>query len=321
MIYLIIYFIIILIAFYFLIKSSDYLVSSSSILGERVGISKFVIGLTLVAIGTSLPELFTALFAIFDSSNPGAFVFGTVIGSNIANILLVFGILLFFSKNFKVKIKLFDLLFLLVSTFSLIFLIYFKELNIFFSISYITLFILYLFSSVKFGSKKKFNEEVKEIEEEVDEILKNAKSSTLIFIFILSLVGLNIGAKGVIYGIEKIGNLLSIPLIYLTFTTVAFATSLPEIMVSVASAKKKEFDIAVGNIIGSNISNILLILGVVSFFKTIPFIFKDYIFSFSILFITTLFFAFLLIKEKISKKYSYLLIGSYIIYIIFLIFL
>jgi len=306
---------VVIISFYILIKSADYLISSSSELGKRAGISKFVIGLTLIAIGTSLPELFTVIISIFSSSNPSAFVLGTIIGSNIANILLVFSILLIFSKKFKVRIKKFDILFLSIATISLITITLIGTINFYLSILLLLLFIYYLYMSIKKGSKKKFEEEVSEVE---DASYKKKSISYLIGVFFISLIGLNLAAKGVVYSIENLGIILKIPLEFLTLTTVAFATSLPEIVVTYSAAKKSEFNLAVGNIIGSNIANVFMVIGTAGLIKTITFNPIDYFTSLIILTIATLFFITIFFIKNVDKKFGLSLFLIYFIYVFLL---
>jgi len=315
MLNLIFNFFILIISFYFLIKSSDYLISSSSILGERAGFSKFIIGLTLVAIGTSLPELFTSIIAIYSSKNSVAFIFGTVIGSNISNILLIFGILLLFSKKFKVDLKTIDIFFLLLSTLSLLFVIYIGSLTLIYGITYLLLFIIYLLVTIKFSSKKKFINEVEEVEETSISYYSNY---FLIIIFLLSLIGLTISAKTIVYSIENLGKIFGIPISILTLTTVAFATSLPEMVVTIQSAKKKEFSLAVGNIIGSNISNIFLIVGISGILKQLIIKTSNYLMSIYFLLFTTLIFIFFLFKSDVKKYHSFIFFGFYLIYLYFI---
>lgn len=293
-------------------KTADYLISSSSILGERAGFSKFVIGLTLVAIGTSLPELFTAIIAILSSADSAAFVFGTVIGSNISNILLIFGILILFSKNFKVNLKFFDIFFLLISVVSLCFIIYIGSVDYIYGVTFLLLFLFYLFSVVKFGSKDKFIDEVKGAE---DTPIMNFSTYYLIIIFILALIGLNISAKAVVFSITNLGILLKIPIEFLTLTTVAFATSLPEMVVTIQSARKNELSLAVGNIIGSNISNVFLIIGVSGILKTITFNSGSYLIGIYIMLLATLSFVILINKKEVKKYHAYILFLIYVIYL------
>jgi cation:H+ antiporter len=311
-----------IISFYFLFKSADYLIESSSIFGKRLGISPFIIGVTILAIGTSLPELFTSLFGVIDGTNKAAFVMGTVIGSNIANILLVFSTLLFFSKKFEVKIKSFDLIYFLLSTFSIFILVFFGILNFYLSIILSLLFFSYLFIIIKNSKKKEVKEEFLQEAKEILETPLNKKSNLFLFIvFLVSLIFLNLSAKGIVYNIEKIGFILKIPLEFLTFTTIAFATSLPELVVTYQCAKKREFDLAIGNIIGSNISNVFLILGIIGLIKDILIDFKIYIFSSIILILATILFLFFIYNIKIKKFQKEISIFYFLIYISYVYFL
>jgi len=303
---------IIITSFFVLIKAADHLISTSSEIGRRAGISKFVIGLTLVALGTSLPEFFTALISLFSTSNPSAFIFGTVIGSNVSNILLVFGILLVFSVGFKVKMKNFDIYYLLFSTFILSMTTIYGKLGLYQGLIYLLLFLTYIYLNVKNGSKKEFEEEVSEVE---DKSLRKKSLSLIVGVFLLSLVGLNLAAKGVVYGIDNLGRIFEIPIEFLTLTTVAFATSLPEIVITYASAKKKEFDLAIGNIIGSNISNILFIIGSIGIITNISLNPADYFSSLIVMSVATAIFTILLFKKNVNKNYGY---GLFFIYFLYL---
>ena len=304
-------------SFYLLIKSSDYLISSASSLGEKIGISPFVIGLTLVSVGTSLPELFTALFGITLSDGP-SFVIGTVIGSNISNILLVFGFLLIVSSSFKLKILEKDKIFLLVSAMLFIFVMFMNVVSLFFSLLFLLGFIAYMYVCVRSSSKQDYIDVTKEAEED---LAQTKSTAFVVLVFISSLVALNLAARGVVYGIEEIGLLFSIPLEYLTLTTVAFATSLPELAVVYSAAKKKTQSLAVGNIIGSNISNIFLIIGFSGLYGIIigkPIVFDVMTFFNSLLFFifSTLLFIALLYRRSYPKYIGYLMIAIYLLYVV-----
>lgn len=277
-------YILLLIAFLFsLVKSSDYLVLYATILGQRLHISQFIIGITIVAIGTSLPELVSVVYGLLSSTQGGDFVSGTIIGSNIANSLLIFGVLLFFITKPLQKLSKIDTIFLIFSTLFITLYVYFSLSLIFLSILAIFFFILYIllivfkakitqyFSSIKKNkSKTKHSSATTEIEEladleELNEEEEKYKSTSSLFIFvffIISVIFLNISARGIVFGIDNLAELFSIPQFLLTFTTIALATSLPELMVTIQAARKNDSKLALGNIIGSNIANILLIGGV-----------------------------------------------------------
>ncbi|MFW6285583.1 MAG: calcium/sodium antiporter [Nanoarchaeota archaeon] len=298
-------------SFYFLIKSSDYFISSSSQLGEKIGLNKFIIGITIVAIGTSFPELITVIIATFTIIEPSAFVFGTVIGSNIANILLVFPILILFSKNLKINFKKYDIYILILSTLILSYITIANQIYQIIGFILIIIYIYYIYRTIKNNKKDKIIQEVNEIK------TKTKKKSTIILLIILliSIIVLNLSAKGVIYSIEQLGLLLTIPIEYLTLTTLAFATSLPEAVVTYTSAKKKEFDIAIGNIIGSNISNILLIVGFSTLIHKFSFQNSSYYLSIFFLITSVIIFIFYLKKKKITKRHAIIMLILYFIYL------
>jgi cation:H+ antiporter len=307
-------------SFFLLIKSSDYLISSSSILGRRLGISKFVIGLTLVAIGTSLPEFFTAIIGLLTSEDGTSFILGTVMGSNISNILLIFGTLLVFSKHFHSKLEIHNVYILYFSVFLVLLIILFGKINLILTLLLLVSFFLYVYHSIIHSKKGEIIKEVEEIENEES---KHSSSFILSLIFIASLLGLNLSARGVVFSIEELGLILDIPLQYLTLTTVALATSLPELVVTYASAKKSEFDLAIGNILGSNISNIFFILGssgVVSLIvnKPITLVWSDYFFSMLILALTSLLFVIYLKDQELKPYHGILLITLYVFYILYI---
>lgn len=273
-------YIILLITFlYVLVKSSDYLVLYATILGQRLKISQFIIGITIVAIGTSLPELVSVVYGLLTSTQGGDFISGTIIGSNIANSLLIFGVLLLFTKKRINKISILDTLFLIFST--IIFILYlFFGLNVILAgIFGVFIFVLYMIITIyKATIIKIFQKNKKksisntpinlELEAELEEISQEGEkykktSSIIIFIyFIISVAFLNMSARGIVFSIDNLAILYNLPQFLLTFTTIALATSLPELSVTIQAARKNDIKLTLGNIIGSNISNILLIGGI-----------------------------------------------------------
>lgn len=303
-------------SFYLLLKSSDYLVSSSSALGEKAGISPFVIGLTLIAIGTSLPELFTGVFGILFSEG-SSFVLGTVIGSNISNILLIFSLLLILSKKFSLTLDKKDILFFVGSVISLLGIILLGFVPPVIGVVLLIAFVFYMYLCVKFSPKEDFIEEAKDAESDV----KAYSNAILFLIFLSSLIGLNLAARGVVFSIEELGVLFSLPLEFLTLTTVAFATSLPELVVTYSAVKKNSQSLAVGNLVGSNISNILLIVGfsgVLGFFMGKPLVFStvSYLPSMFFLILSSVLFLSLFYKKFIHRWLGYSFLVLYFVYLI-----
>lgn len=268
-----------------LVKASDYLVLYSMIIGQRLKISQFIIGVTIVAIGTSLPELVSVIYGLLTSSQGGDFVSGTIIGSNIANSLLIFGVLLFFISKPLQKLSKLDFVFLTSSTIFLFIYVYFSLSTLLLSSLGIVLFISYLLLiifksriqkiiSSLISSKGKNTTSTSDVELEIEEMAdleelseeekkyKSTSSLVISLFFLISVIFLNLSARGIVFTIDNLAELFNIPQFLLTFTTIAFATSLPELMVTIQAARKNDSKLALGNIIGSNIANILLIGGV-----------------------------------------------------------
>jgi cation:H+ antiporter len=235
-----------------LVSSGDFLVRGAVSLSNIFKISPYIIAGTLVAFGTSVPELFVSGIASY-SGNPGAAV-GNILGSNIANVFLALGITAIIvvisppKNTFQLDIKV-----LLGS--SIIFLILLFNRSIaYWWVGLILIFclFLYIFYIIKFS-------DYNSIEESNKENFSLAKALT---IFVLGLIGVSLGAKLLTVGSIDLARYFGIRETIIGLGILAFGTSLPEVATSIIAAIKKENNIAVGNIVGSNIFNILGIGGV-----------------------------------------------------------
>ena len=235
-----------------LVSSGDFLVRGAVSLSNIFKISPYIIAGTLVAFGTSAPELFVSGIASY-SGNPGAAV-GNILGSNIANVFLALGITAIIvvisppKNTFQLDIKV-----LLGS--SIIFLILLFNRSIaYWWVGLILIFclFLYIFYIIKFS-------DYNSIEESNKENISLAKALT---IFVLGLIGVSLGAKLLTVGSIDLARYFGIRETIIGLGILAFGTSLPEVATSIIAAIKKENNIAVGNIVGSNIFNILGIGGV-----------------------------------------------------------
>ena len=245
-----------IISLLFLIKGSDIFVENSARLARHFRVSEFVIGLTLVSIGTSLPELASSIAASF--SKESGFIMGNIIGSNIANMGLILAIgTLLFTIETKEKIFKRDSLFLLLIT--ILFILLSLDKIISFADSALLLLIFLFYVLHLFRSK----EEEKEIHYEKFARIKLKKDFFKhIILIIFGLAGLYVGSKFLIPSTINLANLIKIPTELIAVSLVAVGTSLPELFVTISAAKKGLEKILIGNIIGSNISNILLIIGI-----------------------------------------------------------
>lgn len=250
-----------------LILGAKWLVDGAASIGKKSGLPQMVIGLTLVALGTSLPELVINVFASLEGSTDLAI--GNVLGSNIINTLFIIGItaLIYPIKMPGVKCRT-DLLFNLFATLILIVLandaFFGKDNN---SIDLFDGLILFLLLGVflYFSVFKSKNEENKESVDGIKE-LSLLKSAGLI---IAGMFGLFIGGKWIVGGVDQIAIDFSLTQSVIGLTLIAIATSLPELVTSILAATKKNTDMAIGNAVGSNIFNILLVLGTSAIIKPI----------------------------------------------------
>ena len=230
-------FIILFLGLFFLVKSSDLFVKSSSKIAEQLGVSKLVIGLTLVAIGTSLPELVTGIFASL--SKDSGLIIGDVVGSNIVNIALVFGLSCFFVVYLKKDKELLNELRFLFLTY-ILFLVFSLDLVIN-GYEGLALILLFLFYIVDLFKRKKEPEEFLEKQVEVRDGKKESLFDHMKYylFFIFSLVVLIFSAKYVVSSAINIANTFGISSKIIGLTVIAIGTSLPELSVTIQAIRKK----------------------------------------------------------------------------------
>ncbi len=302
-----------ILGFVLLYYGGEFLVKGSVNLANKFNISKLVAGMTIVSFATSSPELFVSIEAIVNKSSD--IVFGNIIGSNIANIALVLGCTaLFFNIDVSDKTLKIDFPFLFFATFSVGYILYFLGKITFFTglilLMILTAYLFYIISSSR-NEKNSI----------VDQEEKDDKSTFLnCFTFlILGIVLLKYGADFLVSSAIDIATLLNIEERIIAVTVVAIGTSVPELATSIVAALKKEVDLAVGNIVGSNIFNLLAVLGITALYKEVEIMNNnilsiDYLFMFII---TVIFGVFLYTfdKGKINKLKGGILLLIYFSFI------
>lgn len=292
-----------------LVFSGDLLVKGGIQIANYLKIPKLIVGLTIVSIGTSAPELFVSLGAALKGS-PDLSV-GNVVGSNIANIGLILGITALIlpipiSKessqiNFPIMLGI-SLLFWLVSVDS--------QLSLWDGILFVSLLIGYILF-LTYRAKRK-----KDIQEEVEK--PTIPIWRAILYVIIASFGLYYGAELLVKSAQNIAFSFGVSERVIGLSVLAFGTSVPELATSVIAALKKQMDISVGNIIGSNIFNILSVLGVTSIVKSINV--NPTILEFDIWFmigISVLLFLTMLplSRGRINRFEGFLLFSFYILYV------
>lgn len=258
-----------IIGFVLLIKGADIFVDGASSTAQNFKVPKMLIGLTIVAFGTSAPEFAVSMSAL--ASNSTDMVLGNVIGSNIMNILLILGIAAVICPiNIKDNTVRKELpLSLLISTLLVVIFLDVKLANA--SINQITrsdaivillFFTVFIYYLITLATKRKHLFEHKE--------KPKFKLFTSILLVILGIAGIIIGSELVVNNASSIAKTIGLSERLISLTIIAFGTSLPELVTTIVSSKKGEQDLLIGNIIGSNIFNICVVLGIpVAIFGTI----------------------------------------------------
>lgn len=300
-------------------KGGDFLVDGSSKLAAKYNVPEFIIGLTLVAFGTSAPELIVNAIASFEGKID--LVYGNVLGSNIANLLLIFGV-----SGLIVQFKITDKhLFknLWVSFIALVVFVgclflplgsvassssFLGSLNLNFIKSCIMFAFFIFYMIYLLTTAPRYSEPS----------LTDGSVYSMVALFIGGLFGLLLGAKIVVFAITSLSHILGLSETFLSLFLLAIGTSLPELFASVISVKKGQINLAFGNIIGSNIFNILLVLPVSGMITILPFS-SSLLIEVGIISCATLaipLVLFLTKKTVIPRLFSLSYLVSYVVYIV-----
>ena len=307
-----------------LVKSADYFTKGAEIAGLKLKIKPFIVGVTIVSIGTSLPELVTSFIAMLNGQE--AIVVANAVGSNITNILLVIGIASVFAGVLAVERSLIDLdaPLLAISTAILVAVLWDKMVTWPEALILLVTYVIYVAYTIKTGQKigdevehkdKKIRQAVKKelrTKEPRDDEMNNYRMALYV---IGGAVGIYFGADWVIKSVIEIGTSLGVAASVIAITAIAFGTSLPELVVSLTAARKGNFEIALGNVFGSNIFNSLVVIGLPGVFSTLPV--DESTFSIGLFFMVTatLLYIFSGISKKIHKWEGFMYLTLYVLFI------
>ena len=304
----------IIIGFILLIKCADIFVDGCSNVAKALGIPSLIIGLTIVAFGTSAPEAAVSVVASLKGMNDISL--GNVVGSNICNLLLVLGVSgLSGCLVAKKKIVTRDFVYAIFSSIVMIIMSFGYFTNggskgiidrtdglILLCFLGIYLYVL-ICDAIKTAKKK---EEKKKFE------IKD------IFYIIIGIIGIVLGGQIVVNNAVLIAKMLKVSQNVIALTIVAIGTSLPELVTSVVAAHKGESDIAIGNVVGSNIFNVFFILGLASVISPITYGIESFIDIIIMFFSSILVYILTLKNFRIGNKKGIILLSMYIIYIIYI---
>ena len=261
--------------FALLVKGADWFVDGAAGIATKFGIPQLVIGLTIVAMGTSAPEAAVSITAAFAGN--AEITIGNIVGSNVLNILIILGITaLVYPVAVQKSSLIFDIPVVLLATAILFGLGYDGNISRLDGIIMLVVFVAYLFFLFWDAKRPKKLEsaEVKKEEAENEETKNEGKNLSLPKALIFTVIGLVLivaGSNFVVKSATFIATALGLSQRFIGLTIVALGTSLPELFTSVTAAMKKNSDIAVGNIVGSNIFNILFIVGLPGLIIPVPF--------------------------------------------------
>lgn len=301
-----------IIGFTLLVKGADAFVDGCSSLAKAFGIPSLIIGLTIVAFGTSAPELAVSLVAAFKGNS--AISVGNVVGSNICNMLLVLGGASLFGKlYYKKKVVERDYFYLLISYFALLIISFgtFNQkteagiINRVDGLLLLCFLGVYVYSLIM-DTKK----EIKKQEKTKERI--TFKKILFIIIGLIAIIG---GGELVVNSATGIAKIIGLSDSVIALTIVAVGTSLPELVTSVVAVKKGESDLAIGNVIGSNIFNIFLILGLSATVNSLTISFSSLIDMLVMLGAGLLVYGFTLKDQKVTKQRGMVLLVFYFAYV------
>ena len=295
-----------------LIWGADKFIDNSSSIAKRFGVNELTIGLTVVALGTSAPEIFVGISSVINQSENIAI--GAVVGSNISNIGLIFGVSCIGITLIPKKTPLIQFSPLILSALILGFTLYDLVISVFDSILLLFVFLYFLFVIFRKDSSSNldsFNE------------TEQKKINITFFYLIAGLISLIVGSQYAVVCAENIAKLLNISELIIGLTIIAIGTSLPELAATISAILKKKTNMIVGNVIGSNVLNIVLVVPIIGIFSNVlleeNLFVRDY---FSMIFATIAFIcAVIIFSSKLVNLFTIRLAGiflvlSYFIYIL-----
>lgn len=300
------------IGFVLLIKGADWFVSGSSKIADKFGIPQLIIGLTIVAMGTSAPEAAVSISAALKNTpenNSAAIAIGNVVGSNILNVLLILGVTaLIMAIPVQISTVRYEIPFMIIVTCLLAGIGYIKGyLGKIDGIIMWALFILYLLYLIHNAKKGKSN-----IEETTSEV--NDNIFLLIFLVIIGVVAIVTGSNVAVDAATSLAKIFGMNERLIGLTIVAFGTSLPELITSITAALKKNADIAVGNIVGSNIFNVLFVIGTTALITDVPYSYSFNFDSIVCIAISILLLLCVFKKKKLTRTHGIIMLCVFCVY-------
>jgi cation:H+ antiporter len=293
-----------------LIWGADKFVDNSSLIAKKIGVSELTIGLTIVALGTSAPEIFVGISSVLNNSE--SIAMGAVVGSNISNIALIFGVSCIGISFLPKKTPIIQLMPFLVAALILGYVLIDLNVSKFDGILLLLSFCYFLYVI-------NANRNTQTL---IDEQQDKNNSITLIFLTI-GLISLIFGSRYAVIYAEKIAILLNISELIIGLTIIAIGTSLPELAATISAVLKKKTDMVVGNVIGSNVLNITLVVPIIGFFSSVQLdqvlLSRDYTIMISatiVFMLVVLFYSNKVFSVNAIRLVGILFVSSYVLYLL-----
>ena len=293
-----------------LIWGADKFVDNSSLIAKKIGVSELTIGLTIVALGTSAPEIFVGISSVLNNSE--SIAMGAVVGSNISNIALIFGVSCIGISFLPKKTPIIQLMPFLVAALILGYVLIDLNVSKFDGILLLLSFCYFLYVI-------NANKNTQTL---IDGPQDKNNLTTLIFLTI-GLISLIFGSRYAVIYAEKIAILLNISELIIGLTIIAIGTSLPELAATISAVLKKKTDMVVGNVIGSNVLNITLVVPIIGFFSSVQLdqvlLSRDYTIMISatiVFMLVVLFYSNKVFSVNAIRLIGILFVGSYILYLL-----
>lgn len=246
-----------LVALAVLVWGADKFVDNSSLIAKKFGLSELTIGLTVVALGTSAPEIFVGISSVLNGTE--AIAMGTVIGSNISNIALIFGVSCIGISVRPAKTSPIQFLPFILGVIILGLGLLDLKITKAESIEFLFLFAAFMYITYVFRIPDTNNKD-----DENDTEINTLKTMTFLVIGLLALI---IGSNYAVVNAEQIAVMLNVPQVIIGLTIIAIGTSLPELAATISAIIKKKNDMVIGNVIGSNVMNVALVVPIIGLFS------------------------------------------------------
>ena len=294
-----------------LIWEADKFIDNSSLIAKKLGLSELTIGLTIVALGTSAPEIFVGISSVLNGTE--SIAMGAVVGSNISNIALIFGVSCIGISMRPTKTNPIQFIPFILAVVVLGLGLQDLKITKAESIEFLFVFAAFMYFTYLFRIPDK-------IDESDNSNIKTGKTTLLLIFGLLALI---IGSNYAVVNAEKIATILNVPQVIIGLTIIAIGTSLPELAATISAIIKNKNDMVIGNVIGSNVMNIALVVPIIGMFSDVTFESNILSRDFLVLSITSMLFILITatysssrFNLKVVKLIGYIFVIGYLGYIV-----